>query len=262
MGCYPLFACHDWSRLRGDCDALDGEVVTLGLVADPFGNFTEQDLQAGFDRVTRFKDHFVVDRARAAAPGKHHRYYARKAARDVEVERRASPPELLDAWVALYDNLVKRHGLRGIKAFSRRAFDVQLRTPGVVMLTATHRGELVGAHLWYVRGDAAYSHLMALSDAGYALNASYVLYWRATQETDTYLSPDVRRLDLGAGAGAGVGTEGTDGLTQFKRGWSNATCPVYFCGRVLDAERYARLTAASGNGQTDYFPAYRKGEFA
>ena len=57
-------------------------------------------------------------------------------------------------------------------------------------------------------------------------------------------------------------TEAEDGLTRFKRGWTDATRPVFFCGRILDEDKYAALCAARGQGPTEYFPAYREGEFA
>ena len=61
MGCYPLFACQDWTQLKGDLDALEQELVTVSLVTDPFGDFSVDYLQACFDVVKPFKNHFIVD---------------------------------------------------------------------------------------------------------------------------------------------------------------------------------------------------------
>jgi hypothetical protein len=211
--------------------------------------------------VAPFKEHYLteVGRLTPQTVPKHHRYYARRALRDLKVERCDDPPAHLDEWVCLYANLVKRHGLSGIKAFSRRAFEIQMRVPGLVMLRALRGEETVGAHLWYVQGDVAYSHLMAVNETGYAMSASYALYWEATLHSTELFPGPVRRLNLGAGAGLGPDT--SDGLARFKRGWSTATCPVYFCGRVLDDEKYRVLTASRPGSGTDYFPQYRKGEF-
>jgi hypothetical protein len=52
-----------------------------------------------------------------------------------------------------------------------------------------------------------------------------------------------------------------DGLSFFKKGWSTGTRTAFFCGRILDPERYAQLATARGVAGTDYFPAYREGEF-
>jgi hypothetical protein len=56
--------------------------------------------------------------------------------------------------------------------------------------------------------------------------------------------------------------DGTDGLSRFKRGWATGTRPTYFCGRIFDHRRYADALTARGLEDDDYFPAYRKGEFA
>ena len=117
----------------------------------------------------------------------------------------------------------------------------------------------VGVHLWYVQGNIAYSHLMALSDAGYALNASYGLYAEAIRIFREPGAYGVRWLNIGAGAG--TATAATDGLTQFKRGWATTTRMGYFCGRVLDRARYEAISREREVANTQYFPAYRAGEF-
>ena len=261
MGCYPIFACTDWSRLPEDFKGMQGQFVSLSLVADPFGRYTLDDLHHCFHRVKPFKEHYLTEIGRLTpdAISKHHRYYARRALRDLRVERCHDPPAHLDEWVCLYANLIKRHGLSGIKAFSRRAFEIQMRVPGLVMLRAVRGQETVGAHLWYVQGDVGYSHLMAVNDAGYEMSASYALYWEATLRAPEMFGPEVRRLNLGAGAG--VGPDTSDGLSRFKRAWATNTCPVYFCGRVLDDEKYRALTGGQPPSATEYFPPYRKGEF-
>ncbi|HEV2852071.1 MAG TPA: hypothetical protein VHC97_04630 [Thermoanaerobaculia bacterium] len=254
MGCYPLFACQCWDRLEEDLRDLEG-LVSLALVADPFGDYDEPLLRRCFDRVVPFKRHFVVDLGRPLAEigSKHHRYYQRRASAGVEVEECPCPAEHLDEWTGLYGHLVRRHGLTGIQAFSRAAFAAQLSTPGLVMLRAVHLGETVGIHLWYLQGEVAYSHLQASSDLGYRLMASYALYGAALR----LLAPWVRWLDLGAGAGI---AEPSRGLEQFKAGWATGTRTAWFCGRVLDPERYATLSAGAGREPADYFPAYRAGE--
>src|SRR5690349_16611740 len=61
MGCYPLFACHDWGQLHADLETLAGDLVTLSLVTDPFGAYDYEYLQICFDVVIPFKQHFVYD---------------------------------------------------------------------------------------------------------------------------------------------------------------------------------------------------------
>jgi hypothetical protein len=257
MGCYPLFVCEDWRGLEADLEELDG-LVSVALVTDPFGAYDEAWLRRCFrDVATPFKPHFVADLEQPIdrIVSRHHRYYARKALGRVSVERCDSPESHLDEWVGLYDHLIARHRLSGVKAFSRQSFATQLRIPGAIMLRATCDGTAVGAHLWYVHGGVAHSHLAAFSARGYELMASYALYWFALKT----LAGEVRWLNFGAGSGAAADADA--GLTAFKRGWATETRTAYFCGRIFDREKYDVLAATEAQ-RSGYFPAYRRGEFA
>ena len=127
MGCYPLFCCRDWNRLAEDLAACANKLLTVALVADPFGNFDEALLKSCFDRVVRFKTHFVVDLEKPleSFTSATHRKFARRAQRTLAIEVCADPGRFLDDWVALYGCLSRRHGISGIRAFSRAAFERQ-----------------------------------------------------------------------------------------------------------------------------------------
>jgi hypothetical protein len=85
--------------------------------------------------------------------------------------------------------------------------------------------------------------------------AAYAIYWR----TFDLFEGRARYIDFGAGAGLADGAD--DGLARFKRGWADKTRTAWFCGRVLDRERYASILAGRGIEDGRYFPAYRAGEF-
>jgi len=256
-GCYPLFFCRDWSRLDADLTEIGGDLVSVSLVTDPFGEYESAYLERCFDVVRPFKEHFVIDCSRPidAVVSKNHRYQTRKALKQIQVERCGDPARFLDEWVALYDILVKRHDLRGIQAFSRAAFSKHLNIPGVFALRALHQGVTVGGLLGFFQGDLAYAHLAASSDLGYELGASYALFWTAIEQ----LHGKVRWFSIGGTAG--ISRNESSGLDFFKRGWSRETRTVYFCGRILNRERYQSIVEAMGAPPTDYFPAYRHGEF-
>jgi hypothetical protein len=258
ISCYPIFVCHDWSQLSRDVSLLKGDLVSLAIVTDPFGDYSLADLAEYFTRVTLFKEHYVVDLSRSihAQVSKHHRYYAKRSLEKVTVEVCVNKEQFLDDWVGLYGELTHRHNLRGIKAFSREAFARQLRVPGLEVLRAVHEGQTVGAHLWYIHESVAYSHLAAFSSAGYKLMASYALYWSALD----HFADRVRWVNLGAGAGEI--DEKCSGLTQFKRGWAKDTKPAYFCSVILDDQKYTEITGPNSYSSIDYFPIYRKGEFS
>jgi len=59
----------------------------------------------------------------------------------------------VDEWNNLYANLIARHGIRGLSAFSANSFKAQLAVPGISIFRATDHDETVGMTLWYA--DAA-----------------------------------------------------------------------------------------------------------
>lgn len=259
MGCYPLFACQDWSHLHADLEYIGNDLVSLSLVTDPFGEYDEAYLNQCFkDVVIPFKEHFIIDLCRPmnTVVSSHHRRYARKALQDLYVEKCDDPTQFLNEWVDLYANLIKMYNIKGILAFSRLAFAKQLSVPGIVVFRAVYEERTVGMLLWYIQGEVAYYHLGASSDFGYELRASFALFWSAIEY---FAANGLRWLNLGAGAG--VESSGADGLSRFKRGWSTGTRTAYFCGRIFDHARYSEIVKAKGISATDYFPAYRKGEF-
>lgn len=258
MGCYPLFLCHDWKQIDHDLELLKREIVALSLVTDPFGSYDLDTLRQNFNLVIPYKEHYVIECIESIDKiiSKNHRYQSRKAFRKVTVERCLEPWKSLDEWTKLYDNLISRHQLKGIHTFSKNAFSIQLKIPGIIMFQALFQGEIVGAMISFILGETGYAHLIALSETGYDLNASYALFWQTLE----YLSHKVHWISIGASAGITKNSSGS-GLDFFKRGWSNQTKTSYFCGRIFDPEKYSDIIATKNLPTTDYFPAYRKGEF-
>ena len=259
MGCYPLFACRDWSKLDLDLDELRSELATLTIVADPFGNHTPAQLGRCFPTlVTPFKEHLVTELSRSPESfvATQHRRKAQKALERLDIERVEDAGVFADRWIELYANLVRRHGIRGLTAFSPDSFRAQLAVPGISLFRAISENETVGMTLWYTDREVAYYHLGAYSDLGYELEASFALFWHVLE----YFSRQgLQWLDLGAGAGLSA-KDSSDGLTRFKRGWATGTRTAYLCGRIFDLSRYDQIMR--DREANDYFPPYRKGEFA
>jgi hypothetical protein len=259
MACYPLFSCLEWSGLRDDLDELRANLVSIVMVTDPFGNYDVPYLNACFPEVViPFKQHFITDLSRRPETfvSAHHIRNARKSLRDVRVERSEEPLKFLDVWSALYDQLIARHSVAGIAAFSKKSFARQLTVPGINVFRATHRDQTIGMLLWYIQGDVAYYHLGAYSDLGYELLSSFALF---TYCIEYFAQQGIKWLNLGAGAG--LGADAQSGLSRFKRGWSTDVRTTYLCGRIFDKGKYNELVGAREIKSTKYFPAYRLGEF-
>ena len=258
MGCYPLFCCANWEALGDDLRDLH-DLVSVVCVVDPFSPCDRATLAGWFDVVIDFKTHFVTELTQPveAIVSPSHQATVRQVLRRINVEVCAEPAKHLDEWSILFNYLIQRRHITGIRAFSPAAFAHQLALPGMVMFRATSLdGQTIGMDLWYVQGDVAYGHLAAFSPRGYELRASYGTKWHVLR----YFDGKVRWLDL-AGA-SGINPRSDDGLSVFKRGWATGTRMARLCGKILDRPRYERLCAARGVGDTRYFPAYREGEFA
>jgi hypothetical protein len=258
IGAYPLFVCSDWGALAADLDELGSRLVSLCVVPDPFGAFTVEDLPPLFPELARpYKEHAVVDFERPLAISRHHRKCAAQALRHIDVdvlhpdENGGLPDGFLDDWIALHEHLVARHAIIGISAFSRTAFERQLRLPGLVVIRARQSDVTVGAQLWLVHAGVAYGHVLALNPDGTRGGAGYALYSTAFD----HFRDRVRYCDIG-----GVpdrSTEGATGLEAFKRGWSPETRTTWLCGRVFDRPGYDALVSARSAGPSQFFPAYR-----
>src|SRR5262249_5887792 len=171
IGPYPIFSCLDWRRLAGDLAEPPAGLVSLTVVTDPFGRFSESALRQTFpDLVRPFKEHFVVELRRPLGDylPPHHRRNVAKASRRVRVEPCPDPPSLTPIWRDLYDNLVARHHITGPAAFPPETLSRQLAVPGTVVFAAADESATIGVSVWYVNESVAYYHLGAYSDAGYA----------------------------------------------------------------------------------------------
>ena len=257
MGCYPLFICQNWSGLSADLEDLGNDLVSLSLVADPFGHYELPELHCYFkDIVQPFKTHYIVDLRIPIdhSVSAHHRYYVRKANRTVNIFRSETPGSLVKQWCKLYDVLIERHGIRGIKAFSKESFEKQMTIHGITVFCSEKDDKINGMQLWYTIGNRAYHHLSAYNLEGYRLRVSYGLLGYAIR---WFESIGLRWLDLG---GVASMSDSNDGLAKFKSGWTKLTRTAFFCGRIFDSELYYNLVKKTETFNTKYFPAYRNGE--
>lgn len=245
MSPYPLLCCETWSGLPADVSALDG--VSFTAVTDPLA---PEGAQYG----RPFKSHFLarLDDDPQSFVHANHRRKARRALErcSVELER---PETLLGEWIGLYGHLSDKHDISDLRSFSYSSFELLLQVPGMQAFVARREGVAIAATLILVEGKRAYYHLGASSADGYAIGASFGLFWTALNHLR---EAGIRVLCLGSSVGL---SNQADGLSRFKAGWSNDEAQSYLITRVLDRSAYDTLS----QGRTvDYFPAYRAGEFS
>jgi hypothetical protein len=257
MGIYPLFFCENWDLLMDDFEELKNELVSISLVIGPFSKFPYEKYSQYFEILRPYKDHYILDLSLPLneTVSKGHRRSARRALKNLEVENVVPTESGLDAWTPLYEELVKRHQIKGIRAFSRQSFEKQMSIPGTIYFQVTHQGCVVGGNIYYLGNEVAYAHLSAFSEEGYRLGAPYAVKWFALQ----YLSQVVRWVNFGGSTGSNP--DHPTGLDYFKMGWSSQTGKSYFCGKILKEQKYKELILQKQAGETNWFPAYRLGEF-
>ncbi len=255
-GCYPLMLCSRWSGLKKDLLGLK-RYASFTMVADPLADISARELRVLFpDLFEKFKSHHLVDLDANFEQefSSNHVRNAKKALKTLVVRREENTRKMLGPWTELYANLVRRHNITGVSAFSDSSFEAQLRTPGMVVYSACLGDEVVGIVLYYKINNCVYYHLGAYTSRGYDLKASFGIFKTAIQDFS-----DEGILCLNLGGGAGLSENSDDGLTRFKRGWANTTRPAYLCGKILNQDLYDELVAGRIHEAGQFFPAYRRG---
>ena len=254
MGTYPMFFCRNWQALPEDLAALPEDLASVTLVTPPAGNFSPALLRRAFPDLLRpFKEHYLVNLSEDLdlAVNSHHRYYARRSRKQHQIGLHPLPVDLWEDWNRLYGELMIRHAISGVAAFSPEGFRRQLAMPEMLAFAARKDGEITGIQLWLGHGDWVYHHLSAYSQTGYRTRVSYGLMWEAL---GFFKQQGFAFADLGAAAG---NVRQKDGLSAFKSGWSNEKGTVYLGGRIVNRKLYRHL---SGDAASPFFPAYRDPE--
>jgi hypothetical protein len=110
--------------------------------------------------------------------------------------------------------------------------------------------------LYFVQGSVAHAHLLGCNPTGYQHGALYAILWRAIET----FTGSVRWLNIMGLPGRR--DSGSEGIRQFKRGWTREHRTAWLCGRILDPDRYGAIVAATRTSTATYFPKYRSGEMA
>jgi hypothetical protein len=248
-GFYPFAAIAREADIPGGLARLrDAGALSVVLVPDPIAGPPESSLTAAFPVFRRFKTHYLVDRDRPLNIGSNHRRNIRKAQANCFVEVIKLDSALRD-WNAIYQYMILVRGATdGISDFAPEYFAELAKLPCLTTLAAFCEGEMIAASLWLRHGDTVYYHLGASLRIGYDKSAMFGVFAFALKHFR-----ECRILHLGGNAGNDDMAD--DGLSFFKRGFSNATATTHICGAVLDEGRNAMLSAKFPD--TTFFPRYR-----
>lgn len=255
-GPYPILCCDDWSDRHGflgdvRCMQSRQTYVSLTFVADPLGEYDEDEMDDVLDVFRPFKTHYVVNLSNVMISDHHKRNIdmARRRVK-VEISGQASDDLRVADWVRLYRDLIDHHNITNVAAFPDQSLAQQLFVPGATVFSAFDEEDaIVSMLVFYEQRDRAYYHLGASSQAGYKAKASFALFDEAIR---FYTLRGFPILSLGGAAG--LEDDPSDGLARFKRGWAPLTAQSYLCGAVLNREQYDELSKGIPGS---YFPLYR-----
>jgi hypothetical protein len=256
MGPYPLFFCENWNELIYDFSPLKEELISISLVIPPFSNFDEEKYAQYFDIFTSFKDHYIADLSTPVEKiiSKTRRKDIRKAKNKLIVELQFPPNINIDEWEYLYTCLISRHRINGFRTFSKFSFEKQLSIPNTHYFRVLQDGLVVGGNIYFIQDHIAYAHLSAFTEIGYDLGAPYAVKGFAMN----YFQEKIQFINFGGSTGK---QNERNGLDEFKKGWSNRVEKSYFCGKVLNKDRYQELNQRRFKNKTDWFPSYRTNDF-
>ena len=201
-----------------------GHTVAWGL--DP-----GRDLLAGMDR--------------------HHRRLVRRAEREgleATVER---APASVEAFVALYEETMRRNDASEFYFFPQSYWDALVRLGDMLLLVEVRRGGELEANALCLAGPTwLHYHLGGTSDEGRRLGASHLALLAAAR----WGQENGRRiLHLGGGV---RGRD--DSLFDYKRRFAPGDLVEATLGKVVhDEEAYRRLAGVSEISFDGFFPAYR-----
>ena len=250
-------SCRNPSYLQTDLIRLGSALVSVVAVLDPLdGQESAMYLDAFPDLLRPFKQHYLVNLDGdfvGVRPGKHRRN-VKQARKKVRVEIASRPSEHHAEWVALYRQLIAyRNATSSSADFTEAGLQAQLDLPGMRYYRAMVEDTCVAASLWLDRGDHTVYHLSASNETGHRLMASYALVDAALEDAA------MRGLGFAnLGGAAGLEDDESDGLAQFKLGWSNERATALIGGKILDHAAYEEICGPTETGSA-FFPAYRSG---
>jgi transposase-like protein len=223
-GVRPLQALDPGIDLSEGLEALRrGEIASMALATDPMWSPPLATLQAAFTNCRTLRRHYLVDREATVHRSKRHRNRINQACRAGKTQE-VSLAEHLGRWMELYDtNATTR---RIPQPFTRAYFAHLAQVSGLRTIAMIAGGEIVNMTLWLEHHDTLYYHDGASSETGKTLSAAYAGFAHAIEGL-----VGCRYVLLGGAAGAS--NHHNDGLTMFKRGFSNATVASYLCNAGL-----------------------------
>jgi hypothetical protein len=253
----PVFVCSDFSAIASDLQALNPEATASLIIRTDA--FCESHIVAdigGFDEISHFKTHYIaqLDQPWRSFTRRSCRRYADRAKSLFAIRLVEAPVTLASKLFTLNQTMVERHMLLPQLGYSNHMLATQLALPGARVFEVRDQAATIAIACFMEVGEYAYAYLLGCSNEARSRFAIYGLYGCALD----YYQNRVRAIDFGGNSG--LVDNGQDGLSLFKKGWSNTTKTSYLCKKILNHDLYKNLCRDHCASDPSFFPAYRAPE--
>jgi lipid II:glycine glycyltransferase (peptidoglycan interpeptide bridge formation enzyme) len=151
----------------------------------------------------------------------------------------------------IYRDNVQSRSLDATHAFSLEHFKFIVQFNDTIVSVVKNGNRIESFYIWVKVGENLYNHhLSGSTNVGKKNGSSHLCLWESIQ----YLHKN--KMDLLLGSNSGSTNDPDNGLSRFKKSYSNFEASTYICGIILNEIIYDQLNIGKDKS-FNYFPLYR-----
>lgn len=151
----------------------------------------------------------------------------------------------------IYRNNVQTKSLDATHTFSLEHFKFIIQFNDTLVSVVKHNNVIVSFYIWVKVGEKLYNHhLSGSTNIGKKNGSSHLCLWESIQ----YFHKN--KTDLLLGSNSGSTNDPDNGLSRFKKSYSNFEASTYICGIIFNERMYDQLNMGIDKS-LNYFPLHR-----
>jgi|694.fasta_scaffold34223_8 hypothetical protein len=256
IGPYPFILFEDIEnelpQVKSATNKFDNNLVTLSLVTlfmdtQKIQKVTNMQL----DYFSFFKTYYSVKHSLPLPIlNDNNRRNIRKARKDstfIFNNKKDNIAEIFE----IYRSNVQVKSLDATHAFSLEHFKFVIQASGTIVSVVKNGNSIESFYIWVKVTDKLYNHhLSGSTNIGKKNGASHLCLWESIQ----HFHKNEKSLLLGSNSGST--NLPNDGLSRFKKSYSNFEASTYVCGIIFDKSIYEQLNMGMDKS-LNYFPLHR-----
>jgi hypothetical protein len=256
IGPYPFIIFDDVEnelpQIRSVMEKFDNNFVTLSLVLLFMDvKKIQKAIKMEFDYFSFFKTYYSVKHSLLLPTlNSNNRRNIIKARQHFVFEfnnRKDNVEEIFE----IYRNNVQVKSLDRTHAFSLEHFKFIMQFDDNIVSVVKNKNVIESFYIWVKVSDKLYNHHLSGSTyVGKTNGASHLCLWESIKHFHK------NEKDLLLGSNSGSTNEPNDGLSRFKKSYSNFEASTYVCGIILNKGIYDHLNMGIDKS-LNYFPLYR-----